>query len=265
MLTRRSLTSRLWLGLAVCGGLLLAWLTSWPVASAHAQQTMAASAVPVAANTIRVHFRRVQNDTDQWGVYSWEGPAKPSSAWILDRFMFSQTDAFGGYADIALASGKTAMWFLVTDGSGNKNCGADQGAPLPADVATKGHEIWLLEGDCTVYTTPPSISYGNLANANAHWLSTNTIAWPGVPAGASYKLVYAANGGLGSGPEGVLGADSSMALTPQPLPQALRDKFPPARRNRPGAGRRGRRKNPPRWLAASSPSRSSMARAGWCK
>ena len=225
MRTRRSLTSRLPLRLAVCAGLLLASGISLPVSTAWAQQSAATAVAPVAANTIRVHFRRVQDDTSQWGVYSWEGPANPSSAWITDRFMFTQQDAFGGYVDIPLAAGKTAMWFLVTDGNGTKNCGADQGAPFNPDVATKGHEIWLLEGDCTVYTAPPAISYGNLANASAHWLATNTIAWPGVPADASYKLYYAANGGLGSGLGGVTGSDRSMDLTAAPLSQALRTKF----------------------------------------
>jgi hypothetical protein len=101
----------------------------------------------------------------QWGVYSWDGPQKPSSAWITDRFMFTSTDGFGGYVDIPLAAGKSAIWFLVTDGTGFKNCGNDQHADLNADVATKGQEVWMLEGDCTVYNSQPALSYGNLASA----------------------------------------------------------------------------------------------------
>ncbi|NNG22383.1 pullulanase-type alpha-1,6-glucosidase [Telluria aromaticivorans] len=225
MRNRRSLTSRLRITVAACGTVMLVAGFALPVSAAAAQGVSASAAAPVAPGTIRVHFRRVQNDTSQWGVYSWDGPASPSSAWITDRFMFTQSDAFGGYVDIPLAAGKTAMWFLVTDGNGSKNCGADQGAPLNPDVATKGHEIWLLEGDCTVYTAPPAISFGNLANASAHWLAAKTIAWPGVPATGSYKLYYAANGGLGSSLTGVTGADGSMALTPAALPEALREKF----------------------------------------
>ena len=231
MRTRRSLTSQLRASVAACAGLVV--MAGFTLPAAHAalaaggQSSAAAtaSAAAVAPGTIRVHFRRVQDDASQWGVYSWDGPASPSSAWITDRFMFTQSDGFGGYVDIPLASGKTAMWFLVTDGNGNKNCGADQGAPLNPDVATRGHEIWLLEGDCTVYTAPPAISFGNLANASAHWLAARTIAWPGVPATGSYKLYYAANGGLGSGLAGVSGADGSMDLNPAPLPEAAREKF----------------------------------------
>lgn len=226
MRNRRSLTSRLRVSLATCGMLAAVAAAGLPADSAFAQQPAATAAAAVAPGTIRIHFRRVQDDTDQWGVYSWDGPADPSSAWITDRFMFTQRDDFGGWVDIPLAAGKTALWFLVTDGNGTKNCGADQGAQLPADVATKGHEIWLLEGDCSIYTAPPALSYGSLTQASAHWLSAATLAWPGVPSSGSYKLYYAANGGLGSGAAGVTGADGSIDLALAPLPDALRAKHP---------------------------------------
>jgi pullulanase/glycogen debranching enzyme len=193
-------------------------------------QAPGTAAAPVAAGSIRMHFHRVQNDTAQWGVYSWEGPARPSSAWITDRFMFANTDGFGGYVDIPLAPGKTGIKFLVTDGNGTKNCGDDQYAPLSPDVAAKGQEIWLLEGDCTVHNSPPALNYGNLGFASAHWLSGATLAWPGVPAsGASYKLFYAANGGLAATPDGqggIQGAEGSFALSAAALPEALRQKYP---------------------------------------
>jgi len=225
MRNRRSLTSG-WRA-AILGAALGLGAVLLAPQSAHAQQQPGSSAAaPVAPNTIRIHFRRVQDDTAQWGVYSWDGPASPSAAWITDRFMFTQTDAFGGWVDIPLAQGKTALWFLVTDGNGSKNCGADQGAQLNPDVATRGHEIWLLEGDCTIYTSQPAVTYGNLSAASAYFLSRTTLAWPGVPAAGSYKLYYAANGGLGSSPSGVTGADGSMNLAASPLPQALRDTFP---------------------------------------
>jgi len=226
MRTRRSLTSRLRLAMAACGLFVAFGAAGLAAAPAHAGQPAAMAAAPVVPGTIRIHFRRVQNDTAQWGVYSWDGPQNPSSAWITDRFMFTQVDSFGGWVDIPLAAGKTALWFLVTDGNGTKNCGNDQGAPLPGDVAAKGHEIWLLEGDCTVYTKPPAVSYGNLANAGAHWLAAKVLAWPGVPAAGSYKLYYAAGGGLGSSALGVTGADGSMDLRLAPLPESVRTRFP---------------------------------------
>jgi pullulanase/glycogen debranching enzyme len=240
MFIRRSLTSRLRLAAAVCTSIVLAGAMSGcgggdaQQGSASASRLLAeapsASVAPVAPGNIRMHFHRVQNDTAQWGVYSWDGPQNPSSAWITDRFMFAKTDGFGGYVDIPLAAGKSAIWFLVTDGNGTKNCGADQHADLSADVATKGQEIWMLEGDCTVYGSQPALSYGNLGFASAHWLSATTLAWPGVPgSGASYKLFYAVNGGLAATPDastGLAGADGSFVLAPAALPDATRQKYP---------------------------------------
>jgi pullulanase len=240
MQTRRSLTSRLRLAAIVCVSALLAACGPGDSGSADEQGSAAgkrllatapaAAAAPVAAGNIRMHFHRVQNDTAEWGVYSWDGPQKPSSAWITDRFMFSNTDGFGGYVDIPLAAGKSAISFLVTDGTGFKNCGNDQRADLNADVTTKGQEVWLLEGDCTVYNSQPAISYGNFAFANAHWLSRTVLAWPGVPAaGASYKLFYATNGGLAATPDaaaGLAGAGGSFKLSLAPLTEAIRQKYP---------------------------------------
>jgi pullulanase/glycogen debranching enzyme len=236
MFNRRSLTSRLRFAAAVCTSIVLAGCGGGDTQQGTASGTrlLAAApsmaATPVAPGNIRMHFHRVQHDTAQWGVYSWDGPQKPSSAWIADRFMFTSTDGFGGYVDIPLATGKSAIWFLVTDGNGTKNCGADQHADLNADVAAKGQEIWMLEGDCTVYNSQPALSYGSLAFASAHWLSATTLAWPGVPASsASYKLFYALNGGLAATPDaatGLAGADGSFTLAPAPLPDATRQKYP---------------------------------------
>ena len=240
MFIRSSLTSRLGLAVAACASLLLAGCGAGDPAANGVQsgaqpgarllaQTTTAAATPVAPGSIRMHFHRVQNDAAQWGVYSWDGPQHPSAAWITDRFMFANSDGFGGYVDIPLAAGKNTISFLVTDGSGSKNCGADQHAALNPDLATTGQEIWMLEGDCTVYATQPSLSYGNLAMAKAHWLSATTLAWNGAPANGRYTLFYAANGGLApssGGALGLTGAEAAFELTTAALPDALRQKYP---------------------------------------
>ena len=196
--------------LSACGGETAA--PAAPTTQLFSQSATRGAVAAPAPGTIRMHFHRAQGDESAWGVYSWSGPANPSSTWITDRFMMTGSDDFGGYVDIALNTSKNAIDFLVTDGFGNKNCGNDQRADLRSDIATVGQEIWLLEGDCTIYASAPPLSFGNLANATAHWLSADTLAWPGASATGSYKLYYAANGGLGSSTEGVTGADSSMDL-----------------------------------------------------
>jgi pullulanase len=236
MFSRRSLTS--WSRFAVAAGMAAALAgcgggdevgqgsASGSRFLAETGSAAGAAVAAVAAGTIRMHFHRIQGDSAQWGVYSWDGPARPSAAWITDRFMFGASDSFGGYVDIPLAAGKTAIAFLVTDGSGNKNCSNDQQAVLNPDIATRGQEVWMQEGDCKVYTAPPELNLGNLAGANAHWLSATTLAWPGAPAGASYKLLYAANGGLAFTSAGTRGVDASFDLTMAALPDAMRLKYP---------------------------------------
>jgi pullulanase len=200
-----------------------------PVRLGSVSKSVAAAAPAVAPGNIRMHFHRIQNDAAQWGVYSWDGPQNPSPAWITGRFLFAGTDAFGGYVDIPLAAGKTAIWFLVTDGNGNKNCATDQHADLAADVATNGQEVWMLEGDCTVYANQPALTFGNLGSAKAHWLSASVLAWPGAPADATYRLYYANNGGLAASADattGLTGAQGSFALQAAALPDAIAKKNP---------------------------------------
>jgi pullulanase len=237
MNTKRSFTSRLGLCLLLCSALLSACgggssggsAASTPPPPPAPPPEPVITVPPVAAGTIRMHLHRVQNDAAQWGVYSWEGPQKPSATWITDRFIFASTDSFGGYVDIPLDPTKTAVKFVVSDASGNKNCGADQQADLSADVATKGQEAWMLEGDCSVYAKLPAVSFGNLNTASAHWLSATTLAWPGAPTTGSYKLYYAMNGGLAASVDavtGLTGADGGFTLTPQALPDATKQTYP---------------------------------------
>ncbi|NHZ36012.1 alpha-1,6-glucosidase domain-containing protein [Massilia rubra] len=198
-----------------------------PATRSESVQRASVAIVAVAPGTMRLHYRRAQRDEAQWGVYSWSGPVKPSVEWIKDRFMLAASDSYGGYVDIPVDATKTRIDFLLTDGSGNKNCASDQAGDFAPDIAARGQELWLLEGDCKVYNSAPAISLGNLANAGAHWLSLDTLAWPGTPLAASYKLFYAANGGMGSAPDGVTGADGSIDLrVAGALSPALQAKYP---------------------------------------
>src|SRR6185437_10718206 len=116
------------------------------------------STVPAA--NIRMHFHRAAGVYTGYGVSSWDGPQVPDVTWIVDRFLFTNTDSFGGYVDIPINTSKSEIWFLVTDASGNKNCQNDQGEPFASDIATAGQEIWMLENDCTIYSSPPALTYG---------------------------------------------------------------------------------------------------------
>lgn len=180
---------------------------------------------------LRVHLWRKDGAYANWGVYSWSGPKTPSTGWPGNRFTFGQTDGYGGYTDIEVDASKGKMDFLVTlptaDGKdATKNCGSDQSANFNSDIASAGQQIWLKESDCTVYTSQPAQTSANLSLAKAIWLTADTIVWPGAGAGGSYKLYYAANGGLGLGASGITGSDASRDLTVGTLSDALKAQFP---------------------------------------
>ncbi len=193
-----------------------------PVATTPVRQSIPAA-------TLRVHYHRIQKDEATWGVYAFEGPAQPSMVWIVDRFMFTGRDSFGGYVDIKLDSARNTVKFLVTDGAGNKNCNDDQSLPLNSDIASTGQEVWLVEGSCEIAKTEPAVSLANFKDAKAHWLAKNTLAWPSVPASGSYRLYYAANGNITVDATGrFVGADGSYDLTidGSGLSAPLQAKFP---------------------------------------
>lgn len=71
---------------------------------------------------------------------------------------------------------------------------------------------------------------GTLTNANAYWLTQDTISWPGVAATSNYKLYFAANGGMTATSAGVAGSDGNFILTIDSagLSNAIKAKFIPA-------------------------------------
>lgn len=184
---------------------------------------------PLAAGNLRVHFHDAQNNAASWGVYSWLGPVVPSVVWITDRFKFSKSDAFGGYVDIPMDPQKTAGKFLITDGAGTKNCGNDQDINFASSIATAGQEIWILPSNCAIYTSKPAtVASIDLSTAKAYWLAKNIVSWPGAKTTDTYKIYYAANGGMTATAGGVIsGADGNMNLTVDAsgLPTTLKSKF----------------------------------------
>jgi pullulanase len=185
----------------------------------------------VGANTMRVHYKRADNTYTGWAVYSWSGPTKPSSGWPGDpRYFFEKTDSYGAYVDIPVDPAKGKMDFLLNKGTTPadtvKDMDCDRLASFSTDLAAKGQEIWLKQGECTTYTSLAAASAINIGTAKAMWLTADTIVWPGTTlSGASYKLYYAANGGITADANGLKGAEGSYDLTPGTLSDALKTKF----------------------------------------
>ncbi|MEM9385450.1 MAG: pullulanase-type alpha-1,6-glucosidase [Pseudomonadota bacterium] len=69
---------------------------------------------------------------------------------------------------------------------------------------------------------------GSLARATAYWVGEDTIAWNAGGTSDTYRLHYAADGGMSTDAEGVTGAEGSLTLAfdANGLPEAVREKFP---------------------------------------
>ncbi|GAA2589412.1 pullulanase-type alpha-1,6-glucosidase [Winogradskya consettensis] len=154
--------------------------------------------------TAVIHYHRTDGDYSGWGMHVWEGAAKPTD-WAAP-LQPSTTDSFGVTFRVPLAAGATGLNYIIHNGD-TKDLPDDQ----RLDVATAGHEIWVLSG-VPERLVPPVLKAGgggttDLTTSAAVWLDRSTIAWKtGVgstlePSGAGtdgrvYDLIWASQGGL---------------------------------------------------------------------
>lgn len=190
----------------------------------------------IPAATMRVHYYRPDATYTNWGVYSWQGPKTPSTGWPGNRFPFVtiDSDGWGKHADIAMDTAQTTMAFLITlpnvaGTDASKDCSSDQHASLSTMLASTGQEIWVVSGDCTVYTQKPGKV--RFSNARAVWLTSDTLVWPGASVSNNYQLLAAANGGITASTSGVVSGGTAYALTVDPagfagLSSTLQAKYP---------------------------------------
>jgi pullulanase len=189
------------------------------------------TAASVGANIMRVHYKRTDNTYTGWAVYAFNGPVNPSAGWPGEpRYFFEKTDSYGAYTDIQIDTAKGKMDFLLNKGTTGadtvKDMDCDRTIAFSADIATKGQEIWLKQGDCTSFASPAEALALNLNSAKAMWLAPDTIVWPGaITQGATFKLYYAASGGIRSDGAAMQGAEGSFTLAPAALSDALKAQF----------------------------------------
>ncbi len=163
---------------------------------------------PVGADTVRIHYQRAAKDYADWGLHlwgtdlnlprevTWTTPWQPSGV---------GSDSFGIFFDVPVKATATGFNFIIHKGD-SKNVPQD----LSLSIATDGKEIWQLQDDATLYKSAPQPSAGNIAKAKAHWVTADTILWPGQSGGAgiTYQLTYANAGGIVANQTGIVGGVS---------------------------------------------------------
>ncbi|MGI5249938.1 pullulanase-type alpha-1,6-glucosidase [Actinacidiphila glaucinigra] len=138
-----------------------------------------------------LHYHRADGDYSGWGLHTWTGAANPTD-WTAP-LQPVRTDAYGAVFEVPLAAGATSLSYIVHKGD-TKDLPADQSL----DLATYGHEVWLLNGTekYLLPSTSGSSADLDLSSAKAQWIDADTVAWKTGDTAASHQLVYAPDGGL---------------------------------------------------------------------
>ncbi|MBX7465290.1 pullulanase-type alpha-1,6-glucosidase [Streptomyces sp. MAG02] len=168
-----------------------------------------------------LHYSRPDGDYAGWGLHTWTGAASPTD-WSKPLAPTGR-DAFGVTFEVPLAPGATSLSYILHKGD-QKDLPDDQSL----DLATYGHEAWLLAG-LAKYLLPQGSSGTSLdlGKSGAQWIDADTVVWQVKATGAtSEQLVYAPGGGI-TVQDGALSAEGQwLRLTPAALSAAQKARFP---------------------------------------
>lgn len=113
-----------------------------------------------------VHYNRTNADYATWNVYYWRNVDGNGDKEVAAAgFAFSGTDDFGSIstADITGMTGFKDLGWIIRKGSWaakeGPTCGpTNNGDRFVAPDNAGNAEIWIIQGDCTIYTTPQNVA-----------------------------------------------------------------------------------------------------------
>lgn len=168
-----------------------------------------------------LHYYRADGDYDGWGLHTWTGAKEPTD-WAKPLQPVKK-DASGLTFEVPLTDGATSLSYILHRGD-EKDLPSDQAL----DLATYGHEVWLLGGQ-SGYLLPQAggVPTPDLTKAEAQWIDAGTVVWKVKATEAtSQQLVYAKDGGI-SVVDGALSDEGQwLRLTPAALTDAQKAKYP---------------------------------------
>ena len=111
--------------------------------------------VQLPENTIRIHYTRNSKNYDGWGLWLWDDVKTASSEngeWPAGATPFDSEhmDRYGAYIDVPLKENAQKLSFLIV----NRNDGSKDGADKSFNLLNKYNQIWVREGDNSVYISP---------------------------------------------------------------------------------------------------------------
>ncbi|MFJ2933446.1 pullulanase-type alpha-1,6-glucosidase [Streptomyces sp. NPDC087219] len=168
-----------------------------------------------------LHYQRPDGNYEGWGLHTWTGAAQPTD-WSKP-LMPTRTDAYGAVYEVPLTDGASSLSYILHKGD-EKDLPTDQSL----DLATLGHEVWLLSGQ-PKYLLPTVGGAPNLdlGKAEAQWIDRNTVVWKVKATEAtSQQLVYAKDGGI-TVTDGALNTEGQwLRLNQTALTDAQKAKYP---------------------------------------
>jgi pullulanase len=188
-------------------------------------------------SSVRVHYLRFDAAYTSWGLHLWPSngidTARLPAGVVIDQWTSPVAfSAMPGYAaagaevvfDIPVLNPKnnasrTGLEFII-HGTGNNvddkdgrndNIQVSFAALTPAAGVA---QVWLVQGDPTVYLAAPDTRSVSTLDARAVWLNKQLVKWPRVAAGAgAVKMYHSATGQILAPKDGkVTGADGSLTL-----------------------------------------------------
>ncbi|MFJ3902157.1 pullulanase-type alpha-1,6-glucosidase [Streptomyces sp. NPDC090025] len=166
----------------------------WITQGADGQSDTNPAPVPQDKRKVVLHHQRPDGAYDGWGLHLWTGAAQPTD-WSKP-LMPARFDAYGAVYEVPLAEDATTLSYILHKGD-QKDLPTDQSL----DLATYGHEVWLLGGQ-PGYLLPTTGAAPDLdlGKAEAQWIDRTTVVWKVKATDAtSQQLVYApgtARGGI---------------------------------------------------------------------
>ena len=187
-------------------------------------------------NKVRVHYRRFTADYANWGLHLWAGggldTAAPGVPAGVDQWTspmaFSAMPGYSAGADEVVFdipvvnpsadASRTALEFIIhgmppnvddKDGRAN-NIRVDYGS---LTIRNQIGEVWLVQGDPTIYLSVPDTRRASTTDARAVWLNKTLIKWPRTNSTGVVKLYHSATGQILAPKDGtVTGADGALTL-----------------------------------------------------
>jgi pullulanase len=158
---------------------------------------------------VRINYHRPDgnyrpDNSITWGLHVWEDTSA-DVAW--DRPLKpAGLSEYGLYWDVPLRPDPGKLGFIIHHGDTKDHPGDNF-----LNLADGTREIWVVAENSKLFTEQPDLDalpVGDLDLARAHWVSANTIVWPGLPSGAACTLHHEPAGKLELTGKGVAGGQS---------------------------------------------------------